>query len=255
MIDRFVLQQETIEVCLCKAPNCNQIFADEARVAKHWIENHCAHPTAEETRHAIEAQPERFEDALTTALAEFAEEIWLQHSARESDDGCVIRHCPSVPRVRSKRSESIVYIERESVRMPNAELQELLECEGLDLADDESPADIWAEGESRTIHIDLRFCNLVDGYIPRVKEVYSILPPLLDGGMLEMSWQDEPKSGFRVRSAKPNAQFTTRGKAKMHFRRAAFRCSALHNASWRSAIQTASETSAAHRPRMQSVSA
>src|SRR5439155_25759914 len=104
-------------------------------------------------RHAIEGHPERFENALTTALAEFAEKVWLQHSARGSDDGYVIRHCPNVPRVRSKRSESIVYIERESVRMPNAELEELLECEGLDLADDESSAEIWAEVESRMIHI------------------------------------------------------------------------------------------------------
>ena len=86
--------------------------------------------------------------------------------------------------------------------MPNAELQELLECEGIDLADDESPADIWAESESRTIHIDLRFCNLMDGYIPRVKEVHSILPPLPDGGMLEMSWQDEPEIWFPCKVSK-----------------------------------------------------
>jgi hypothetical protein len=86
--------------------------------------------------------------------------------------------------------------------MPNAELEELLECEGLDLADDESPAEIWAEGESRTIHIDLRFCNLMDGYIPRVKEVHNILPPLRDGGMVEMSWQEEPEIWFPCKVSK-----------------------------------------------------
>jgi len=195
LIDRFVEQQGTIEVHICSYPNCSQIFDDEARVAEHWVETHSdAGVMVEEVRSALENNPERFRAALAECLAEVAEEeIRRRLSVREPDDGYEIHHSPSVPRVRSAPGESIIYVEREAVSLLDREIEEFFSCEGLDLGND------GALGQHQTARVELRFCNIEDGYISLVKEVRRILPLLADGEMVEFCWQDEPESWFQCK--------------------------------------------------------
>lgn len=129
------------------------------------------------------------------------EEAREQLAYREPDDRYVIHHSPSVPRVRSRQTESIVYIEREPAPFPNRELEELLEREGWDEGE-VSPGEEWAEGRQQIATVEMRFCNIVDGYIPLVKGVRQILPPLMDGEAIEVSWQDEPDAWFPCKVSK-----------------------------------------------------
>ncbi len=203
LIDQFVDQQASQEVCACNFTNCSEVCADEASVALHWAEKHCEAVTVEEARRAFEADPERFRAVLAASLDEVArEEARQELSTQEPDDGYVVHHCPNVPRVRSRPSEHIVFIEREVVSLADSEMEELLEYEGLDFREEIQPDEIWSESKHRTVMIDLRFCNIVDGYIPIVKEIRGILPPLADGGTVEVSWQDNPESWFVCKVSK-----------------------------------------------------
>lgn len=192
VIDRFVDQQGTIEVRICNYPDCRQIFDDEARIAEHWVETHSdAGVMVEDARNALESNPERFRTALAECLAEVAEEeVRRRLSIREPDDGYEIHHSPSVPRVRSAPSESIIYVEREAVSQLDREIEELFGYEGLDF-ENEVQLDQY-----QTVRVELRSCNINDGYIPLVKEVRSILPLLADGEIIEVCWRDEPNSWF-----------------------------------------------------------
>jgi len=156
---------------------------------------------------------------LAESLVETADEETRQRlSAQEPDDGYVIHHCPNVPRVRSRPSEHIVFIEREAVNLTDLEMGKLLECEGLDYEDEIRPDEIWSESKHRTVFIDLRFCNGIDGYIPLVKEVRGILPPLADGETIEFSWQDDPESWFPCKVSKTKrAIYNLEGKLRQLF--------------------------------------
>ena len=183
VIDNFVNELESFEVSICA--RCDQIFADDATVAEHWIEKHYEEVvTVEEANKALESDPERFGSTLIECLAQVAEEEVLQRlTIREPDDGYEIRHSPSVPRVRSAPSESIVYIKGEAVTLLDREVEELFRYEGLDLGDEVSM------GQTQAVPVELRFCNIKDGYIPLVKNIRSILPPLLaDGEIVEFCW-------------------------------------------------------------------
>jgi len=197
LIDGYMEQQGSIERRACARDNCTTICADDDSIALHWVEEHCETATVEEIRQALEAGSEKFRILLAEIFRELEDEEARNRLAyREPDDGYVIHHSPSVPRVRSRPAESIVYVERESVRFLDQELEELLEGEGWDDEIEESPEEEWAQGKQQTATVELRFCNIVDGYIPLVKDVRRILPPLMDGKTIEISWQAEPNLWF-----------------------------------------------------------
>lgn len=193
-IDDFMTERGLQDVCDCRGPGCNQVFSDTERVAAHWISEHVEAPNAEDVKHALESDPERFQERFGELLAAEmeAEEVRTRLPAGAPDDGYAIQHLPSVPRVRSRPGEFIVYIERALRRIREDELQEYLESQGLD--GDQLTGGDWGDGERVTqIAIELRFCNIVDGFIPLVKDVRGILPPLDDGAVVEVSWQDDPE--------------------------------------------------------------
>ncbi|MDO8542659.1 MAG: hypothetical protein Q7S40_19640 [Opitutaceae bacterium] len=192
LIEQFVEAEMSHEVCSCSYSECAQVFSDEPSVALHWAEEHCSAPSIEETRRAFEADPDRFRRPLAECLSEIAEEeIRRCLSAPAPDDGYVIRHSPNVPKIRSKPGEHIIYVEREPVRFLDRELEELLEYEGLDLIEDVPRGGVWPQADHQTVHVDLRFCNILDGYFPMVKDVRHILPPLADGETIDVVWQSE----------------------------------------------------------------
>src|SRR5205823_3656168 len=120
---------------------------------------------------ALETDPYRFRTSLAECLGELAEgELRRRLSVREADDGYQIHHAPGVPHVRSRPNESVIYIEREAVSLLDSEIDELFRYEGLDGLDD-GPLN-----RHETARVELRFCNIEDGYIPLVKEVRSVLP-------------------------------------------------------------------------------
>ena len=186
-------------------------------MAEHWIESHYEEVvTVQEARSALESHPERFRRTLTECLVEVAEEEVLRRlTIREPDDGYEIRHSPAVPRVRSAPSESIIYVEHEAVTMLDREVEELFRYEGLDVGDDVSV------GQSQTVRIELRFCNIQDGYIPLVGNVRSILPPLLvDGEIVEVSWHAESEAWFQCKvSRSKRAIYNIERKLKDLFKR------------------------------------
>jgi hypothetical protein len=200
LIDRFMEQETLRDIYVCN--RCTESFSDEASVAEHWAKNHRERPSAEQV---VETDPERLQDALKDSLNAASPDKSREQSAfQEREDGYVIHHSPDVPRIRSKPSEHIIYIEREPVRLLDDELQELLMSEGWD-SDGEGTADEdFDGGKNQQVHIELRFCNILDGYIPLVKSVRSILPPLPEGDAIEVSWQEEPEAWFpcKVNKAK-----------------------------------------------------
>ena len=200
LIDGHIEQRGSVERRACVS--CGTMCADDDSIALHWVEEHCERVSADEARRALEADPERFRVQLAEIFSEIEEEEARKRLAyREPDDGYAIHHSPGVPRVRSRPAESIVYVEREPVHFVDRELEELLEREGLDEPED-SPREEWAEGTQQTAVLELRFCNIVDGYIPLVKEVRRILPSLLDGEAIEVSWQGEPDAWFPCKVSK-----------------------------------------------------
>ena len=196
VIGNFVEQQGSIEVCVCTL--CNEVFADVARTAEHWVQKHCdGELTVEEARHALDENPEKFRVALLECLVEVAEEeVRRRLSIREPDDGYQIRHSPNVPRVRSAPSESIIYVEHEPASFLDQEIDELFSYEGLD-GEDYGPL-----GQHQTVRVEIRFSNIEDGYIPLTKEVRSILPLLSDGEMIEVSWADRADTSFDCKVSK-----------------------------------------------------
>ena len=209
-IDCFVQLQKTEKVCFCNYPACDQHFPNVAGVAEHWAVAHReGSVTVDEARNALDSNPGRFRTALSECFAEVAEEA-AHHglSIQEPDDGYPIRHSPNVPRIRSAPSESIIYIGGETGRLPDEEIEALRAYEGLDV-DDETAVDQW-----QTVKIELRFCNIEDGYIPLIKEVCSILPRLEDGEMIEVLWQDESESFPCKVSKRKRAIYNREGRLK-----------------------------------------
>lgn len=218
LIDRFMEEETLRDVYTCN--RCAESFSDEASVAEHWAKDHRESPSAEEIARVVETDPGRLQDALRDFLnAASADEKRYQSEFQEREDGYVIHHSPDVPRIRSKPSEHIIYIEGEAPgRLPDDELQELLLSEGWDSEGDGTADEDFDRGKNQQVHIDLRFCNILDGYIPLVKPVRSILPPLPEGATIEVSWQEEPDAWFpcKVNKAK-RAIYNLRGRLKEVF--------------------------------------
>lgn len=130
LIDGYLEQQGSIERRACAREGYTAICADDDSIALHWTEQHCETVTVEEALRTLETDPERFRILLAKIFCELAEEEARNRLAyREPDDGYVIHHSPSVPRVRSRAAESIVYVEHEPVHFLDRELDELLERE------------------------------------------------------------------------------------------------------------------------------
>jgi hypothetical protein len=196
LIDRLVEQESSEEARGCAYRGCSEVFADVDSVALHWAEDHCSMATVEEARRALEADPGRFRDQLAQVFAEMEqEEARKRLAAREPDDGYVIHHHPSVPRVRSRPAESILYVEREPVSFLDREVEDMLDYEGLDV-EEEAPFGVEWPGREETVTVELRFCNILEGYVPLVKHVRRLLPPLADGEAIEASWQGESDDWF-----------------------------------------------------------
>jgi hypothetical protein len=219
LIDGYMEQSGSIERRACAREGCITICADDDSVALHWGEEHCDNPSAEEAPRAFEADPEKLGVLLAEIFAEIAEEETRERLARrEPDDGYVIHHSPSVPRVRSKPGEYIVYINRESLRFEDREVEELLEREGWDVGEEIPSGEVWAQGRQQTVIIELRFCNIVDGYVPLVKEIRRILPPLGDGETIEVAWLGEPDAWFPCKvSSSKRAIYNLDGRLKAIF--------------------------------------
>lgn len=217
LIDGFMESQQSIAACACLC--CSKNFADEASVAEHWVELLREEVTVEEARLAYDADPERFRIQLGEIFSEVAEEDLRKRLAlREPDDGYIIHHVPSVPRVRRKPGEYDVYIESERVTFLDRELDELLEREGWDIADDAPFGTEWSEGRQQSTSIELRFCNIVDGYIPLGKEIRCILPPTGDGEIVEVAWEGKPGAWFPCKvSRSKRAIYNHAGRLKSVF--------------------------------------
>lgn len=196
LIDQFVDEQVSPEVCVCTEPECGEWFSSEANVAKHWVEKHSSPPMIEDVRTLLETDSDRFEKVLEECFKEVAEEerrLFRQNLG--PDDGYPISHYPSVPRVRSRPSECIVYIDGEMARLREDDFEELAAAENANSDDEVQTDQPWTR---QTVSLELRFCNIQDGYVPLVKELKPILPPLSDEGTVEVevSWQDAPTVFF-----------------------------------------------------------
>ena len=195
-IDDFITEQGLQDVCDCLGSGCNQVFSETKGVAAHWKNEHIEVSNAEDIRHVLETDPERFQERFGELLvaAMEAESDRTQPPSQAPDDEYRIRHVPPVPRVRSRPGEFIIYVERTLSRIREDEYQELMMAEGRD--GDEMTGGDWAGANQRPEIVELRFCNIVDGFIPLVKDVRGILPSLDDGAIVEMSWQDAPETYF-----------------------------------------------------------
>ena len=218
LIDKFMTDQGLEDVCPCRAEGCRRVFSDVEAAAVHWTKEHVEHAKAEDVRHALESDPERDQEWFGELLAAEmeAEQVRTRPPIQAPDDAYPIHHMPSVPRVRSKPGEFIVYVERELARMPEIELLELMEIEEFDSMDAELLGGEWVAAQETSV--DLRFCNIVDGYIPLVKAVRGILPPLVDGQTIDVSWHADPDSWFPCKVSKSNrAIYNMDGRLKKMF--------------------------------------
>ena len=220
-IDRFMAEQRLKDEFVCLSPECGERCDDVASVAVHWVSEHVENPTPGELRRIVEAHPQRFCEKHSELIAEVftrmeAEEARTNHAQCVPDDGYKIRHTPSVPRIRSRPGEFIVYVEGRLTRLPDDAVQDIIESGGCDVS--EMIGGNWADGRQQQAKIELRYCNIVDGYIPLVREVCDILPPLKDGAIVEMSWQDDPKDYFPCKvSREKRAIYNLGGKLKTMF--------------------------------------
>ena len=200
LIAQFVNEQVSSEVFECSEPGCAQWLSSETAVVAHWIDKHCLYASVEDVRRLLETAPERCDAALEECLAaQDAENRRHTRMHEEQDDGYRINHYPDVPRVRSRPSEVIVFIEREKVRLREEDLREMLAVSGAEDGSEPVPEEPWKPQE---IRLELRFCNIHDGYVPMVEDIRRILPPLTDGAEIEVSWQDEPSHFFPCKVSK-----------------------------------------------------
>jgi hypothetical protein len=213
LINQFMTDQALEEVYACSSAGCTRVFAKETSAATHWVEEHCDHPKGYEVQAALAADPERFDSSLAEIFSQI--EAAPKPSFLEPDDGYPIRHLPRVPRIRSRPSEFIVYIEKQLARL--RDFQNFLEYEGLDFEAEEALTEEW-RGQQQTAQLELRFCNITDGYIPLVKNVARILPPLRDGETVEVSWQTDPEVWFPCKVSKSkHAIYNLQGRLKKAF--------------------------------------
>ncbi len=214
LIDQFLEDQVSPEVCVCSEPGCGELFNAEASVAEHWVENHCYRPSIEDVRKLLEVDPERFEAVLEECLkAEHDHEQTRLRQTPDPEDGYLIRHQPLVPRVRSRPSECIVYIEGEKSTLHREDYEEMLAEDGYDWPDYEHSGEPWPH---QTVRLELRFMNIQDGYVSLVADLNH--PPLRDASTIEVSWQDEPAVFFPCTVNKSKrAIYNLDGKLKQAF--------------------------------------
>ena len=183
-------------------------------IAEHWVEEHCYLPSIEDVRRLLDADPYRFESLLEECLKAEEDEERSRMRQLPVADGYRIRHYPNVPRIRSRPSEYIVYVEGEKASVRQEDFDEMFAAEGIDAENDEPSNEPWTP---QTVHLELRFCNIEGGFVPLVRELKRILPPFPDVGTIEVSWQDE--SGFFrcIVSKNERAIYTSDGRLKQAF--------------------------------------
>ena len=217
LIDRFIEGQVSPEVCVCSEPDCGKIFDSEINAAEHWVEKHCYIPSIDEVQRLLETAPERVGAVLEECLkAEQEEQDQERSKFRQPPvaDGYIIRRYPDVPRIRSRPSEYIVYVEGERACVHQEDFDEMLAIEGIDAENAEPSNEPWTP---QTVQLELRFCNIEGGFVPLVRELKRILPPLPDGGTIEISWQNEPGFFPCVVSKSERAIYSSEGKLKQSF--------------------------------------
>ncbi|MEO6753007.1 MAG: hypothetical protein ABIP85_14605 [Chthoniobacteraceae bacterium] len=195
-IAKFMEWRRWKDEFVCCFGQCSERYDDPIHVLEHWMNAHLEPPTSEDVKHALESDLEGFQERFPELLAAAMEEERdrTQPRLQTPDDGYRIHHMPPVPRVRSRPGEFIIYIERTLSRIREDEYEDWMAAEGLD--DDEMTGGDLAEASRQPAFVELRFCNIVDGYIPLVREVRRVLAPFRDGDVVEMSWQDDPEAYF-----------------------------------------------------------
>ena len=227
-IDRFMAEQRLKDEFVCLSPECGERCDDVASMVGHWLSEHVENPTPEDVRRALEADPQgfcdRFADEIEAAFDEIqAEEVRSRRTQYAADDGYRIRHMPPVPRIRSRPGEFIVYVEGRLTRLPDDAVKDIIESEGGDGS--EMTGGDWADGRQQVAKLELRFCNIVDGYIPLVEEVRRILPSIEESAIIQVSWQDKPDAYFPCKvSTEKHAVYNLDGKLKRMF--------GLHSGAW-----------------------
>ncbi len=214
LIDRFIENQVSPEVCICREPGCGELFNSEANVTAHWADKHCYPPTIEGVRRLLEVEPERFGVLLEECLKAEQDQERARVRQQPVADSCIIRRYPNVPRIRSRPSEYIVYVEGERACVRQEDFDEMLAIEGIDAENAEPSNEPWTP---QTVQLELRFCNIEGGFVPLVGELKRILPPLPDGGTIEVSWQDEPGFFHCSVSTSERAIYSSDGKLKQAF--------------------------------------
>lgn len=213
LIDQFMYEQASSEVFECRDPGCGHLLSSESAIADHWIDKHCLYATIEDVRTLLEIAPERCDAALDECLAaQYEEDRRRNRASEEPDDGYPINRWPDVPRVRSRPSEVIVYVERERARLHEEEFQEMCAASGYDDHSDMTSDEPWTP---QTIRLELRFCNIQGGFIPTVQEVRRILPDVPE---IEASWQDSPADFFPCKvSRSKRAIYNSEGRLQETF--------------------------------------
>lgn len=214
LIDRFIEDQVSPEVCVCSEPGCGELFNSEPNVAAHWADRHCYPPTIEGVRRLLETDPERFGALLEECLKAEHDEVRSRLRQQPVADGSLIRRYPNVPRIRSRPSEYIVYVEGERATVRQEDFDEMLATEGMDAENDAPSNEPWTP---HTVHLELRFCNIEGGFVPLVGELKSILRRLPDGGTIEVSWQNDPEFFHCIVSKSERAIYSSDGKLKRAF--------------------------------------
>lgn len=219
-IDKFMEWQRWKDEYRCL--ECSERFDDLESCGWHWTEEHVKHAKPEDVHRVLQTDPEqlyeRFGDHFAWALVEAeAEEARSRTPNETPDDGYLIHHMPNVPRVRSRPGEFIVYVEGMLRRIREDVYEDLTPGERDD--GDELVEEEWIDGRQRVAKIELRFCNIVDGYIPRVGDVKKILPnpnrsPRVP--IVQMAWQNDPKDYFPCKVTK-RAIYNLDGRLKNMF--------------------------------------
>ena len=212
-IDQWMESQRPV-IFECAEPDCKERWRTETLIAEHWVEEHCYLPSIEDVRRLLDADPYRFESLLEECLKAEEDEERSRMRQLPVADGYRIRHYPNVPRIRSRPSEYIVYVEGEKASVRQEDFDEMFAAEGIDAENDEPSNEPWTP---QTVHLELRFCNIEGGFVPLVRELKRILPPFPDVGTIEVSWQDE--SGFFrcIVSKNERAIYTSDGRLKQAF--------------------------------------
>jgi len=174
--------------------------------------------TNDEVRIAVEAEQLRYRTAVASCRVKIAFENYQELTRSVApDDGYEIRKKPSGPLVRGKPIKDILYIVRHH-RPTDDELDAMLAAVGAEFDDEGNLQDGW-HGDEVTVHVDLTFCNILFGFIPRVRQVRRILPLLADGKQIEVSWHDATNECFPCTvSRKKQAIYNIHGKLKECFK-------------------------------------